>query len=100
MLEIMLYLASRSILIFRNNVGTSQTGRGEFIRFGLCVGSSDLIGILQDGRFLAIECKSATGKATPEQIGFIHAINKSGGVAGICRSVDDVKALVQGVSSL
>lgn len=94
MKEIMLYLASNSILIFRNNVGTAKTVSGEFIKFGLCVGSSDLIGILKDGRFLAIECKTEKGRATPEQINFINAINKSGGVAGICRSVQDVKILL------
>ncbi len=94
MKEIMLYLASNSILIFRNNAGTAKTVSGEFIKFGLCVGSSDLIGILRDGRFLAIECKAEKGRATPEQINFINAINKSGGVAGICRSVDDVKILL------
>ena len=94
MQEIMLYLSSRRILIFRNNVGSARTERGEYITFGLCTGSSDLIGILPDGRFLAIECKSSTGKPTTAQLNFIDAIKKSGGVAGVCRTVDDAADLI------
>jgi hypothetical protein len=53
-------------------------------------GTSDIIGCLNDGRFLAIEVKSKTGKPTKEQIEFIEKINSLGGLAFIAHSVDDV----------
>jgi hypothetical protein len=73
---------------------------GSRIQYGLTVGSSDLIGwrrtiITPDmvgkpaALFLALEVKTAIGKATPEQINFIAAVRKAGGLAGIVRSVDE-----------
>lgn len=53
-------------------------------------GISDVIGILPDGKLLAIEVKSKTGKASPEQLEFIEKIKKSGGVAFVARSLDEV----------
>lgn len=53
-------------------------------------GVSDVLGILPDGKLLAIEVKSKTGKASPEQLEFIEKIKKSGGVAFVARSLDEV----------
>ena len=53
-------------------------------------GVSDILGILPDGRLLAIEVKSATGKASEEQKAFIDKVNGSGGVGFIARSLDQV----------
>ena len=64
---------------------------------GLCVGSSDLIGITPDGLFLAIEVKTKTGRIRPEQTTFINAVRKAGGRAGIARCVEDVAPIVNGV---
>jgi hypothetical protein len=58
------------------------------------VGSSDLIGLTPEGTFFAIECKSQTGRATDDQKKFIAAIKKSNGIAGICRSIEDVRELL------
>lgn len=52
-------------------------------------GVSDILGIIQ-GRFLAIEVKSETGKLTPEQKAFILSINEEGGIAFVARSLQDV----------
>ena len=71
---------------------TDATGRS--YRYGLAVGSSDLIGWTATGRFLAVEVKSAKGKATPEQLAFIEAVRAAGGVAGVVRSVDDLRELL------
>lgn len=61
----------------------------------MAVGSPDLVGIQHNsGRFVAIEAKTQTGKIRPEQQNFIDFINKSGGIAGICRSVEDFKKLL------
>ena len=56
-------------------------------------GVSDLLGCYQ-GRFMALEVKTAAGKASPEQIKFIEDVNKNGGIAGVVRSIDDVVELL------
>lgn len=57
-------------------------------------GVSDILGI-HNGRLLAIEVKTRTGKASEDQEKFIERINKEGGIAGICRSVDEVRKLLR-----
>jgi len=70
---------------------------------GLAVGSSDLIGLRSItigpkhlgqrlAVFAAIEVKSATGRATPEQAAFIEQVQAMGGLAGVARSVSDAAA--------
>lgn len=54
------------------------------------VGCADIIGQLTDGRFLAIECKSVSGKLTNEQQVFLDVVNNAHGVGFVARSVDDV----------
>ena len=66
------------------------------IRFGLAVGSSDIIGISPTGKFLALEVKTSKGRATKEQLRFIEAVNNAGGKAGIARSVEDALKLIGG----
>ena len=66
------------------------------MRYGLCKGSSDLIGWTQSGQFLAVEVKGPRGRATVEQLAFVEAVVRAGGVAGICRSVDEFRELVGG----
>lgn len=58
-------------------------------------GVSDVLGILPDGRLLAIEVKSATGRASPEQIAFIDKINTAGGLAFVARSLDEVQEKIK-----
>ena len=92
----MLALSEAGCLIWRNNVGCITDKRGIPVRFGLCVGSSDLIGIAPGGQFLAVEIKTAKGKATPEQLRFIEAVRARGGIAGIARSPQDALDLLRG----
>lgn len=83
----------RTTVLFRNNVGSLEDSRGRWVRFGLCQGSSDLIGwTVRDGRaiFTAIECKTARGRLTPDQIRFLAAVERAGGIAIVGRSEDDV----------
>jgi hypothetical protein len=66
---------------------------------GLCEGSSDLIGWTQrDGQalFTAIEVKAEHGRLTPEQAAFLRAVEQAGGVAGVARSVDEARVLLDG----
>lgn len=85
------YLGHR---LFRNSVGKALTKDGRFISFGLCVGSSDLIGFTRNGLFLAVETKIGYAKPTEEQQTFIEVVNRNGGLAGVCYSLDDFRRLV------
>lgn len=98
-------------VLFRNNTGTAFQGKRATINsrlviteprqisFGLCVGSSDLIGwtekiITPDmigqkiAIFTALEVKNGNGKATKEQLNFIKQVRKSGGIANVVRWLD------------
>lgn len=99
-------LADHGCKLFRNQTGALKDENGRLVRFGLCKGSSDLIGfkpvtITPDmvGRtlavFTAIEVKTPSGKPTPEQVNFIARVKQHGGIAGIARSVDDVLAITK-----
>ena len=59
-------------------------------------GVSDIIGILPDGRMLAIEVKSPKGYPSKEQKEFIANINARGGLAFISRSLDNVIEMLGG----
>jgi len=63
-------------------------------------GVSDILGILPNGRLLAIELKSATGRLTPEQKLFIEKIKLNGGIAFMARSIDDVKRELDGLKEI
>ncbi len=71
------------------------------IRFGLIQGSSDRIGwksILitpemvgkKIAIFAAIECKTAMGRLSEEQIIFLERVSEAGGIAFVARTADDV----------
>ena len=123
--EIMLATSRAGATVFRNNVANAVAGqmtrvekdgpvmlrKGDWIvkngrrtQFGLCVGSSDLIGwralvITPEmggrriARFLALEVKTATGKTTTDQKRFIDAVRAAGGLAGVVRSADEAVGL-------
>ena len=68
------------------------------------VGTSDLIGwrsrvITPDmvgqtiAQFVAIEVKDR-GRATPEQLTWLDAVTRAGGLAGVARSPDDARTIL------
>jgi hypothetical protein len=114
------------VRLFRNNTGTAWQGNGSYvvpnamridvqkgdvvirqgriIHFGLCKGSSDLIGFKSVaitpemvGKpiavFMAAEIKTPSGKATEEQIAFIETVNRFGGLGFIARTEDEAEEL-------
>lgn len=93
--RIMIALSEMGCLIFRNNTGALRGPSGVMVHYGLCVGSSDIIGLAPDGRFLAVEVKAEKGRASEAQLRFIEAINKKGGIAGIARSPQEAVELVR-----
>jgi hypothetical protein len=72
----------------RQNTGSARIG-GRFVRFGW-PGCADVLGQLHNGRFLAVECKTTTGKLRPEQAVFLARIRASGGVGFVARDWNDV----------
>lgn len=79
------------LVLFRNSVGfAADTNQ----RFGLAVGSADLIGVC-DGRFIALEIKSATGRLSPEQKRWAELVRSKGGFVAVVRSVDEALAAVE-----
>lgn len=72
----------------RQNTGAAVVG-GRFIRFGW-PGCSDLIGMLRDGRFMAVEVKAPKGGLRPEQAVFLDRVRAGGGVAFVARDLRDV----------
>lgn len=83
------WLKDRGIFAWRNNTGMAWIGNHP-IRFGL-PGSGDILGLLPDGKFLSIECKSKTGKQSGVQKRFQENIEQNNGVYVLAYSVKDVE---------
>lgn len=121
--KIMLELGKNpKIRIFRNNVGKCWIGSSKqfthsqivnvksgdvliqnarFFDAGLCVGSSDLIGLkavkitpemvgTEIAVFVAIEVKLPNGKVQDNQINFLEMVKKLGGKGVICRDENNI----------
>jgi len=88
--RILEYLRLRGFKVWRQNSGRGQNN----IRLAP-KGTSDIIGCLPGGRFIALEVKAPTGgRVSPAQRSFIDSITELGGLAGVVRSVADVIALL------
>lgn len=87
----------RDVCIWRNNVGETTDSRGHRprrVRYGLCVGSSDLIGIGPGGRFLALEIKVPGKRPTVEQQMFLDLVVARGGIAACVHSAEEALAVI------
>lgn len=112
---ILLAASELGYTLWRNNVGTGWAGSGTTRRSdgavivhnarplnaGLCKGSSDLIGlkpvvITADmigttlAQFVALEVKAQHGRVSTHQQMFIDFVRKSGGIARVIRSVEEM----------
>jgi hypothetical protein len=103
--------------IFRQNAGLAWQGRvieqsesrlvlayPRPIKLG-APGMSDLIGWSAGSNwdhpgalavFTAIECKGARGRLTDEQSAFLSLVRRSGGRAGVARSVEEAGLIIDG----
>jgi hypothetical protein len=77
----------------RMNSGVAKVGN-RYIRFGW-TGCSDLLGMLRDGRILAVEVKSPSGKLRPAQAVFLDRVKAAGGVGFMARDLRDVHRCLQ-----
>ncbi len=101
--KIRLKLSQLGFILFRNNVGAWRHPSGAWIKYGLCEGSSDLIGwrpliITSDmvgskiAQFVAIETKRPSkSRVSERQSHFVNVVQKNGGVGIIVSSIDDLK---------
>ena len=91
--------------LWRNNSGALKDSTGRLVRYGLCPGSSDLIGlrsvtITPDmvgqtlGVFVAIEVKDQ-GRLTDQQRAFLAMVTQAGGLAGVARSPEDARTILR-----
>lgn len=105
----LLVALSRVATVFRQNVGSAWMGRAakssgrvtlsdpRFVKFGLCAGSSDVIGWTQIkiteahvGKtiavFTAVEAKGEKTRITDEQKRFLSRVAADGGIAILARA--------------
>lgn len=88
------------VTLWRNNCGMLEDRNGTPLRYGLAIGSADLIGMLtvnaprDMARFLAIEVKVPGRKSTPEQAAWQDVVRKAGGLVDVCTSADEAEDLI------
>jgi len=89
------------VVLWRNNVGSLERPDGGRVRYGLCVGSSDLIGMVRTtfagfaaARFLALEVKRPGQRASNDQLSFLRLVQARGGVAAVITSPTQAVAVV------
>lgn len=88
------YLQLRGIYHWRNSVGAVRMGPGRFMHFGL-KGSSDILGILPGGRFLAVEVKAPGGRLSPEQRQFLDDVKTLGGLCLVVRDWKEIDSALR-----
>lgn len=96
--QILGWLKMRGILSFKiKSMGTFDPTKRVFRKPSPWYrkGVSDILGIY-NGKFLAIEVKSDTGRLSLEQQSFQRDIITCGGIAFVARSIEDVKAALMG----
>jgi len=79
----------RVAFVERMNSGAYKSAAGHYVRYGF-VGCPDIIGMLKDGRFLAVEVKRPGGNPTGDQVEFLGVVARWHGVAFVAWSADDV----------
>jgi VRR-NUC domain len=93
----MLRLHPKVGLAWRANTGQASFN-GRDVRFGF-VGQADIVGCLKGGRFFAIEVKSPRGRLSNAQERFLSNVRQVGGIAGVVRSVDEAKLMLDMAST-
>ena len=104
--RIRLELGTGPVRLWRNNVGALRDERGRLVTYGLCKGSSDLIGLRQVligpehlgqtlAVFTAIEVKALGGRLREEQRAFLALVERCGGHAGVARSTAEAARVLK-----
>jgi hypothetical protein len=104
--RIRLQLGSSPVRLWRNNVGALRDERGRLVTYGLCKGSSDLIGLRQVligpehlgqtlAVFSAIEVKAPKGRLREEQRSFLELVERFGGYSGVATSLEEAARVLR-----
>lgn len=82
----------QGVRLWRANVLVARDRKGQVVRAGI-KGQADISGVLAPtGRRIEIECKSASGQQTKEQVRWQRMIEAHGGIYILARSLEDVEA--------
>jgi hypothetical protein len=89
--KILQWLKLQGIFAWTNKTqGTFDPRRGVFRASTQMVGIPDILGVLNDGRFLGIEVKRKPNKPTPEQVNFIQTASNLGAVCFVAYDLETV----------
>ena len=57
------------------------------------LGVADILGVKNDGQFVAIEVKTKKGRLSENQKAYLQKVEANGGLSFVARSVEDVKEM-------
>lgn len=90
---------ARVATAWRNETGSGLSHDTQrVIKFGL-KGSSDIIGITRDGRFLAVEIKVGKDFLKPDQIAFKLMVEKNNGLHYVIRNEEQIKDVINDIKN-
>ena len=81
---------NNSVGVYDARKGVYRKAKSKYIINGV----SDILGVL-NGKFIAIEVKSAKGRLSESQKEFLYQVNEEGGIGFVARSVEDVRRNLQ-----
>jgi hypothetical protein len=79
--------------IWKNNTGVAFQGKRR-ISFGL-VGSADILGITNTGKFVALEVKTGQAVLSKQQVNFGLMIREMCGIYTVIRKLEDIELLFE-----
>ncbi len=96
--SILVYLRGMGCLVAVTDAGAAYKA-GAFFGDAIPKGWPDITGLLPDGRFIGVECKSDSGRQSPAQIRMACEIRLRNGIYVLTRSVEDIdKGLKNGIA--
>lgn len=90
------YLSFRpEVFCWRNqNVGVWDPVKRIHRKNSTVKGISDILGITNTGRLIALEVKSDQGRVSKDQQNFLDKIRAMGGIAGVVRNAEDAAKIL------
>ena len=94
------------VTLWRNNVGSMEWAPGRWLRYGLCVGSADFIGLTtitvdqsmvgkKIAVFTALEAKAENGVLSTDQERFLMAVKDAGGIASVVHDAEEAQLALE-----
>ena len=91
---ILIYLRARGCLVAVTDAGAAYRA-GSFGADTVPAGWPDITGVMPDGMFIGVECKTPTGRQSPAQKQMEEAIRGRNGIYILARSIDDVMEVLK-----